>query len=115
MRFIGASGSGCRYGVFNAAHQNKSFATTMIEQLGLIGTILDEEQSPEEPDTESEPEVGPRFGSVPEPEPKMCSCLYSPFQNSRKQTCSSCRKEQICNVNVEYLGLFSTLGLERNE
>lgn len=36
----------------------------MIEQLGLIGTIRDEEQSPEEPDTESEQEVGSRFGSV---------------------------------------------------
>ncbi|CAF90161.1 unnamed protein product, partial [Tetraodon nigroviridis] len=31
--------------------------STMLEQLGLIGTIRDEEQSPEEPDTESEHEV----------------------------------------------------------
>lgn len=29
----------------------------MLEQLGLIGTIRDEDQSPEEPDTESEQEV----------------------------------------------------------
>lgn len=29
----------------------------MIEQLGLVGTILDEEQSPDEPDSESEQEV----------------------------------------------------------
>lgn len=29
----------------------------MLEQLGLIGTIRDEEQSPDEPDTESEQEV----------------------------------------------------------
>lgn len=29
----------------------------MLEQLGLIGTIQDEDQSPEEPDTESEQEV----------------------------------------------------------
>uniref|UniRef100_H3C5B7 RNA helicase n=1 Tax=Tetraodon nigroviridis TaxID=99883 RepID=H3C5B7_TETNG len=42
----------------------------MLEQLGLIGTIRDEEQSPEEPDTESEHEDGPiilnrkkKFGS----------------------------------------------------
>ncbi|TNM88347.1 hypothetical protein fugu_004601 [Takifugu bimaculatus] len=42
----------------------------MIEQLGLIGTIRDEEQSPEEPDTESEQEDEPiilnrkkKFGS----------------------------------------------------
>lgn len=26
----------------------------MLEQLGLIGTILDDEESPKEPDTESE-------------------------------------------------------------
>lgn len=31
----------------------------MLEQLGLIGTIRDEDQSPEEPDTESEPEEEP--------------------------------------------------------
>ncbi|XP_037535631.1 probable ATP-dependent RNA helicase DDX27 [Nematolebias whitei] len=31
----------------------------MLEQFGLIGTLLDEDQSPEEPDTESEPEEGP--------------------------------------------------------
>ncbi|RVE72481.1 hypothetical protein OJAV_G00042290 [Oryzias javanicus] len=31
----------------------------MLEQLGLIGTLRDEDQSPEEPDTESEPEEGP--------------------------------------------------------
>ncbi|XP_029990510.1 putative ATP-dependent RNA helicase DDX27 isoform X2 [Sphaeramia orbicularis] len=31
----------------------------MLEQLGLIGTIRDEDQSPEEPDTESEPEDQP--------------------------------------------------------
>nr|XP_057910779.1 probable ATP-dependent RNA helicase DDX27 isoform X2 [Doryrhamphus excisus] len=42
----------------------------MLEQLGLIGTILDEEQSPEEPDTESDQEEEPivlnrkkKFGS----------------------------------------------------
>lgn len=64
VRFTGPSDSRCTSGLFNAAHQHKSFATTMIEQLGLIGTIRDEEQSPEEPDTESEQEVGPRFGSV---------------------------------------------------
>lgn len=29
----------------------------MLEQLGLIGTIRDEEESPEEPDTESDQEV----------------------------------------------------------
>ncbi len=29
----------------------------MLEQLGLIGTIADEEQSPEEPDSESDQEV----------------------------------------------------------
>lgn len=29
----------------------------MLEQLGLVGTIRDEDQSPEEPDTESDPEV----------------------------------------------------------
>lgn len=29
----------------------------MLEQLGLIGTILDEDQSPAEPDTESDQEV----------------------------------------------------------
>lgn len=29
----------------------------MLEQLGLIGTIRDEDQSPDEPDTESEEEV----------------------------------------------------------
>lgn len=29
----------------------------MLEQLGLIGTIRDEDDSPEEPDTESDPEV----------------------------------------------------------
>lgn len=28
-----------------------------MEQLGLVGTIRDEDQSPEEPDTESDPEV----------------------------------------------------------
>uniref|UniRef100_A0A3P9LHX6 RNA helicase n=1 Tax=Oryzias latipes TaxID=8090 RepID=A0A3P9LHX6_ORYLA len=31
----------------------------MLAQLGLIGTLGDEDQSPEEPDTESEPEEGP--------------------------------------------------------
>uniref|UniRef100_A0A3P9JKB0 RNA helicase n=1 Tax=Oryzias latipes TaxID=8090 RepID=A0A3P9JKB0_ORYLA len=31
----------------------------MLAQLGLIGTLRDEDQSPEEPDTESEPEEGP--------------------------------------------------------
>eukprot|EP00064_Thunnus_orientalis_P025342 superscaffoldBa00012558_g25697 len=31
----------------------------MLEQLGLIGTIRDEEQSPEEPDTESDQEDQP--------------------------------------------------------
>ncbi|XP_035518570.1 probable ATP-dependent RNA helicase DDX27 [Morone saxatilis] len=31
----------------------------MLEQLGLIGTIRDEEDSPEEPDTESEQEDEP--------------------------------------------------------
>ncbi|XP_034387989.1 probable ATP-dependent RNA helicase DDX27 isoform X1 [Cyclopterus lumpus] len=31
----------------------------MLEQLGLIGTIQDEDESPEEPDTESEPEDEP--------------------------------------------------------
>ncbi|XP_061584743.1 probable ATP-dependent RNA helicase DDX27 isoform X2 [Cololabis saira] len=31
----------------------------MLEQLGLIGTIQDEDQSPEEPDTESDQEEGP--------------------------------------------------------
>ncbi|XP_042371285.1 probable ATP-dependent RNA helicase DDX27 [Plectropomus leopardus] len=42
----------------------------MLEQLGLIGTIRDEEESPEEPDTESEQEDEPivlnrkkKFGS----------------------------------------------------
>lgn len=29
----------------------------MLEQLGLIGTIQDEDQGPEEPDTESDQEV----------------------------------------------------------
>lgn len=29
----------------------------MLQQLGLIGTLRDEDQSPEEPDTESEQEV----------------------------------------------------------
>lgn len=29
----------------------------MLEQFGLIGTIGEEEQSPDEPDTGSEPEV----------------------------------------------------------
>lgn len=33
----------------------------MLAQLGLIGTLRDEDQSPEEPDTESEPEVSPYF------------------------------------------------------
>lgn len=40
----------------------------MLEQLGLIGTIRDEEQSPDEPDSESEQEVslgaGGRLGSL---------------------------------------------------
>lgn len=31
--------------------------SAMLEQLGLIGTIRDEEQSPEEPDSESDQEV----------------------------------------------------------
>lgn len=77
-RSTGPSESGAR--LLNPTDQNKSFATTMIEHLGLIGTIRDEEQSPEEPDTESEPEVGSRFGSVrfcAKTELKMCSCLYS--------------------------------------
>ena len=43
-------------------------AGTMLEQLGLIGTIRDEEQSPEEPDTESDQEVS-QAGHTAQPLP----------------------------------------------
>lgn len=43
----------------------------MLEQLGLIGTIRDEEQSPDEPDTESEQEVS----LYAETEQKVCVCI----------------------------------------
>lgn len=35
----------------------------MLEELGLVGTIQDDDQSPDEPDSESEEEVS-RFGHV---------------------------------------------------
>ena len=42
----------------------------MFEQLGLIGTIRDEEESPEEPDTDSDQEVSVSGDTTrPEPEP----------------------------------------------
>lgn len=41
----------------------------MLEQLGLIGTIRDEEESPEEPDTESDQEVS-LSGHTGEPAPE---------------------------------------------
>lgn len=48
----------------------------MLEQLGLIGTIRDDDESPEEPDTESEPEVSLAGHTVPMPGTSNSSNMF---------------------------------------
>lgn len=82
----------------------------MIEQLGLIGTIRDEEQSPEEPDSESEQDVGSRFGSVRR---RSGKCVFvfihtvSEFKKSLQQNVL-CYIRRVVNVkkNIQWKCIF---------